>query len=332
MNKVLVFGATYGLLVAHQLDALGFAVDIVCREIEGNNIENNRVVVISNQLNEGNYLHVAKNIKPKKVSQIMEAAHEYEIVILAMSEQCYSTNEISFLLSTIGELNIPVLSVMNLPPLKFLKKLINQIDESDFKDIYNSYDALDSIKAENITHSSADPQIAGISNTCQIELRLASNFKISAFGNHNDVVLSEFSALSRKNDVIRTLGAGFRVYENKYVGMSKLPMLITGNYRCFNSGEIKSIREIVHSDLKKSELIYEKVCELLVRYGVDRSVLVPFRLYAKAAQYLDAPSSFARAKNSGAEKLERVDLLIHKLAEKKNYSFDELDRIIKDNE
>jgi hypothetical protein len=332
MNKVLVFGATYGLLVAHQLDAMGFSVDIVCREIEGNNIEKNRVVVVSNQLNEGNYFHVAQNIKPKKVSQIMDAAHEYDIVILAMSEQCYSTNEISLLLSAIGELNIPVLSVMNLPPLKFMKKLINQIDESDFKDFYNSYDALDSIKAENITHSSADPQIAGISSTSQIKLRLASNFKISAFGNHNDAVLNEFSALSRKNDVIRTLGAGFRVYENKYVGMSKLPMLITGNYRCFNSGGIKSIREIVHTDLKKSERIYEKVCELLVRYGVDRSVLVPFRLYAKAAQYLDAPSSFARAKSSGAERLERVDLLVHKLAERKNYSFDELDCIIKENE
>ena len=332
MNKILIFGATYGLLIAHQLDALGFSVDVVCKEIEGNSIEKNGVVVISNQTNGDKQFQAAKNINPKNINQVMTQVDEYLIVILAMSEQCYSNDELTSLLYRIGELNVPALSVMNLPPFKFMQKVLNGFNGSDFKDIYNSYDALGCIKSQNITHSSADPQIAGVSSDSKIKLRLASNFKIAAFGNHNDVVLNEISALSRKSEIIRFLGAGFRVYQNKFVGMSKLPMLITGNYRCFTSTGIRSIRETVYSDLKYSELIYEKVCELLVMYGVDKSVLVPFRLYAKAAQSLDAPSSFARAKYDGAERLERVDLLVHRLAEKINYSFDEINQIIKDNE
>jgi len=133
MKKILVFGATYGLLIAHQLDALGFTVDIVCKEIEGKSIEKNGVAVIANQTNEDKHSRVAKNIIPKNINQIMAKVDEYEIIVLAMSEPYYSNTDLTLLLNRIGELNIPVLSVMNLPPLKFMKKVLNGIVESEFK-------------------------------------------------------------------------------------------------------------------------------------------------------------------------------------------------------
>ena len=87
-------------------------------------------------------------------------------------------------------------------------------------------------------------------------------------------------------------------------------MLAAGNYRCITNDGPRSIQEAVHSDIKKSESIYNSVRDLVVHLGADPEDLVPFAKYAAAAQSLLKPSSAARAVYAGAVNIERVDKLI----------------------
>jgi hypothetical protein len=56
------------------------------------------------------------------------------------------------------------------------------------------------------------------------------------------------------------------------------------------------------------------VQEVCVKLGAAPADLVPFEKYAAAASGLTKPSSAARALFAGATNIERVDLLVHKIA------------------
>jgi hypothetical protein len=66
----------------------------------------------------------------------------------------------------------------------------------------------------------------------------------------------------------------------------------------------------VHTDLKRSQAIYDHVDGIARRLGADPQDQVPFEKYAKAAESLLKPSSAARAVAAGAPFIERVDLLV----------------------
>ena len=105
-----------------------------------------------------------------------------------------------------------------------------------------------------------------------------------------------------------------RVFESLFVPMAKWSMLLTGNYRCVTIDGAQAIRDSVHGDLGASADMYAWVDTLARSLGADASDQVPFEKYANAAQSLLKPSSVARAIESGAKKIERVDLLVQGIA------------------
>ncbi len=96
--------------------------------------------------------------------------------------------------------------------------------------------------------------------------------------------------------------------------LAKWAMLLTGNYRCVGANDVRPIRDAVHADLDLSRSIYDWVCEVCVKLGASRDDMVPFEKYANAASGLAKPSSAARALAAGATNIERVDLVVQRLA------------------
>ncbi len=105
-------------------------------------------------------------------------------------------------------------------------------------------------------------------------------------------------------------------------------MLLAGNYRCVQENEARSIKEAVHSDIEKTESIYNWVGELARDLGASSTDQVPFVKYAKAAESLIRPSSAARALFSGAKNIERVDRLVQSLGKSINFKSPEIDSIV----
>ena len=117
-------------------------------------------------------------------------------------------------------------------------------------------------------------------------------------------------------------------YESPWVSISKLPMLVTGNYRCFNSNQLRSIHEAIQSDIILSEVIYNQVVDILKKLGASRETIIPFRAYLKASIKLDAPSSVCRAIDKGKANVERVDRLVQSLGKSINFKSPEIDSIV----
>ena len=120
-----------------------------------------------------------------------------------------------------------------------------------------------------------------------------------------------------------------RVFDSIYVPLAKWSMLLTGNYRCITRSEPRSICDAVHSDLSKSQSIYEFVDKLAQRLGADPSDAVPFEKYANAAESLLNPSSAARSVAAGAPFIERVDVLVQLIARDLGLSNAHIDETVK---
>ena len=105
-----------------------------------------------------------------------------------------------------------------------------------------------------------------------------------------------------------------KVHDSVFVPLAKWSMLLTGNYRCVQRDEMRSIQEAVHSDMDRSRKIYEWVGALCQAMGADAGDMVPFEKYAQAANGLTKPSSAARALFGGAANIERVDCLVKTIA------------------
>ena len=130
-----------------------------------------------------------------------------------------------------------------------------------------------------------------------LQVSLPTNFKAARFDSE------ECTAMLRrmKADIgaVRYNAGGaevelpvkLKVHDSIFVPLAKWSLLLTGNYRCVQKDEVRSIRDAVHSELELSRSIYNWVGDLCVVLGVSREDLVPFEKYANAAKGLTKPSS-----------------------------------------
>src|SRR5262249_18671147 len=107
------------------------------------------------------------------------------------------------------------------------------------------------------------------------------------------------------------------VHDSVFVPLAKWSMLLTGNYRCIQKGEARSIRDAVHSDIDLSRSVYEWVGKLCQSIGASPEDLVPFEQYANAAKGLAKPTTASRAFYAAATNTERVDCLVKPIARQK---------------
>ena len=332
-RRILILGASYGALLGTKLAAAGHHVTLVGLPYEVALINEDGCRLRLPVRGRDGLVEIHSKALPGSVDaaspDVAEPAR-YHLVVLAMQEPQYRAASIRRLLVAVAAAERPVLSIMNMPPLPFLRR-IPSLDvvmpetclRHRLEACYTDATVWDALDPNRMTLCSPDPQAfrpAGEpSNVLQV--RLATNFKAAPFEHAADNALLVELADTVAGVRLRVDGepldlpVKLRVHRSVYVPMAKWCMLLAGNYRCIGHDRIVSIREAVHRDLAASRAIYDAVSDLCIALGAAANDLVPFDKYAAAARQLEAPSSVARALAAGATDVERVDLLVKTIAD-----------------
>ncbi len=321
--NVLIFGASYGSLLATRLAMAGHGAQLVClpEEAERVNREGTRVRIPVRGRDAP--VEVDSRRLPGRVSAVTprEASPgEFDLIGLAMQEPQYGAPEVRALLARVGASRRPCMSIMNMPPLAFLRR-IPGLDAESLRDCYTDASVWDALDPALVTLASPDPQAFRPPEepVNVLQVGLPTNFKVAPFeGKEPTALLRRLEADIEKatwdpGDGPIRLPVKLRVHESIYVPLAKWAMLLTGNYRCVGEAGMSSIREAVHGDLATSRDVYEWVCTVCEAIGASRADLVPFEKYAEAALGLQKPSSAARALAAGAKNIERVDRLVQRI-------------------
>ena len=337
--RILVLGASYGLLAAAKISLAGHHVTLVCRRAEADTFlaQGAQVLIPTKDLTDRRALTlptVAGVTHSGGILGVVDPAgvqpNQFDLAILAMGEPQYVAPEIADIIARIGQIGLPCLSLMNLLPATFLAAL--GLDISRLAPVYGSFDVWQTLSPSQITSASPDPQAVRLdpARPNDLTVTLASNFKVAPFvdASHQALIVR----LAQDVDHIEGPATAVRIvaHRSRFVPLAKWPMLITGNCRCLRDGPPVSIGEAVHSELAESRQIYEWVSNTVRMIGASDNDLVPFDRYAAAAQSLSLPSSLARALYAKAPKIERVDLLVQIVAQELGQQSDTLNRIVDD--
>jgi hypothetical protein len=315
-RNILILGASYGSLLGTKLLMAGHNVTLVCRKKTAELINRDGTEVRIKLRDEATHRAIFSRNLPGKLDAASPDTVDlsrYDLVGLAMQEPQYANHTIRVLMVKIAEARLPCLSIMNMPPLPYLKR-IPALANSDLEEAYTNAMVWERFTPGLVTLCSPDPQAFRPPEEAAnvLHVGLPTNFKAAAFADdkHN-ALLRE---LERDIDAVTLDGhdvpVKLKVFDSLFVPLAKWSMLLTGNYRCITRGEPQAIRDAVHGDLALSKSIYEHVDAIARKLGADPTDQVPFEKYAKAAESLLKPSSAARAVAAGAPFIERVDLLV----------------------
>ncbi|HUF88231.1 MAG TPA: hypothetical protein VMM59_12675, partial [Thermohalobaculum sp.] len=346
-HNVLIFGASYGSLLATKLILAGHDATLVCLpdEAELINAEGTRVR-LPVKGREG-HVEISSRQAPGKLAAATPSEADpaqFDLVALAMQEPQYRHPEVRALLDRAAAAGVPTMSIMNMPPLPYLKR-IPGLDAQALRACYTDAGVWDSFDPALMTLASPDPQAFRPPEepVNVLQVSLPTNFKVARF--ESDAHTQVLRDLEAAIDAIRhdpgddpgdgpvELPVKLRVHASVFVPLAKWAMLLTGNYRCVTPGEARSIRDAVHADIEASRAVYDWVREVCKALGASDDDLVPFEKYARAAEGLVKPSSAARALYAGALAIERVDMVVQTVARQKGMSnpvVDETVRLVDD--
>jgi hypothetical protein len=324
---ILLMGASYGLLLASKLLFGGHSIHLVCLPAEADliNAEGFKVRLPIRGRKDPVLLESWK--LPGKVTAsppIGVNPKDYDLVGLAMQEPQYRLPGVRELLDAVGKSGVPCMSIMNMPPLPYMKRILG-LDYAALEPAYTDARVWDSFDPKTITLNSPDPQAIRLpeEKVNVLTVTLSANFKVAGFNDEKstnilrqlekDVRAAHFDTPEGKIK----LPVKLKVYDSMFVPLAKWAMLLAGNYRCVTENDIRTTQEAVHSDVETSRSVYNFVFDLCVKLGAKPKDLVPFEKYAAAAQSLVRPASAARALQNGAVNIERADKLVQLIAQQK---------------
>ncbi|MDE2471278.1 MAG: hypothetical protein KGL35_21720 [Bradyrhizobium sp.] len=333
-RNVLILGASYGSLLATKLLMAGHSVTLVCREKTAELINRDGTEVRIKLRDEAKHRAIFSRDLPGRLNATTPAdvdLSRYDLVGLAMQEPQYTNHTIRVLMIKIAEAKLPCLSIMNMPPLPYLRR-IPALAEMDLEEAYTNAEIWQRFEPGLVSLCSPDPQAFRPPEEAAnvLHVGLPTNFKAAIFADeaHNRLLRE----LEADIDAVTLSGIDvpvkLKVFDSLFVPLAKWSMLLTGNYRCITLHEPKPIRDAVHDDLKLSQSIYDHVDAVARRLGADPKDQVPFAKYAKAAESLLKPSSAARAVANGAPFIERVDLLVKLISSQIGMPNAEIDRTV----
>jgi hypothetical protein len=336
--NILLMGASYGSLLASKILFGGHTIHLVCLPAEADliNAEGFRVRLPVRGRKEPVVLDSRK--LPGKVTAGPAAAvdpKQYDLVGLCMQEPQYRSPGVRELLDAVGKSRVPCMSIMNMPPLPYIRR-IPGLDYEALKPAYSDPTVWDSFDPKCITLNSPDPQAIRPPDepVNVLMVTLPTNFKVARFDSEKstailrrleqDIEDARFDTPEGKLE----LPVKLKVHDSIFVPLAKWAMLLAGNYRCITEDGIRTAQEAVHSDLETSRTVYNFVNDLCVKLGANPNDLVPFEKYAAAAQSLVRPASAARALSNGALYIERPDKLVQLIARQKGLSHPLIDAIV----
>ena len=322
--NVLTFGAAYGSLLATKLLFGGHKITMVClpAEIEAFNSEGARIRLPIRGRKE------PVELDSRKLPGSLKAAgpgdvnpKDFDLVALAMQEPQYRSPGVRELLDAVAKAKVPCMSIMNFPPMPYLKRIPGLATEA-LKPAFTDASVWDNFEPGLLTLCSPDPQAIRPpgEKINVLHVTLPTNFKVARFdAEEHTAILRQMqadieAARHDPGDGHIQLPVKLRTHESIFVPLAKWAMLLTGNYRCVTADGAIDIKDAVHRDLATSRLVYNWVCGVCERLGASPNDLVPFEKYAAAANDLVRPSSAARALNNGAPNIERTDRLVQLIA------------------
>jgi len=336
--NILILGASYGSLLGTKLALAGHAVKLVCLPAEAELINKEGAIVRLPVKGREGLVELDSRKAPGKLTACGTAGvnpSDYDLVALAMQEPQYKSSGVRELLDAVAKSKVPCMSIMNMPPLPYLKR-IPGLNADACRDAYTDASVWDSFDPKLMTLCSPDPQAfrPPEDKVNVLQVRLPTNFKCARFD--SDAHTAMLRQLQADIEAVRfDTGSGLvelpvklKVHDSVFVPLAKWAMLCAGNYRCIQKDAMRSIKEAVHSDLEATRATYNWVVKLCVSLGAQEKDMVPFEKYAAAAQGLASPSSAARALFGGALNIERVDRLVKTVAAQKGMQSKVLDEIV----
>jgi hypothetical protein len=335
---VLIFGASYGSLLATKIALAGHNATMVCTPAEAELFNGEGAVVRLPVKGRPGLVEVNSRNLPGKLSACTPAqarAAGYELAVLGMQEPQYGSPGVRELLAAVAAAKLPCMSIMNIPPLPYLAR-IPGLQTGPLRACYTDAGVWDGFDPKLMTLCSPDPQAfrPPEEKLNVLQVRLPTNFKSARFEAQahtailrrleTDIEAARFDAGGDKIE----LPVKLKVHDSVFVPLAKWAMLLAGNYRCIQKDGVRAIRDAVHGDLQTSRNVYDWVVELCVSLGADAKDLVPFEKYAAAAQSLVTPSSAARAVANGAPNIERTDRLVKAIGAQKGLRLAAVDEIV----
>src|SRR6059036_724867 len=336
--KILIMGASYGSLLGTKLALAGHAAHLICLPAEADLINREGAIVRMPVKGRDGLVEINSKKLPGRMSAGGTAGvnpSDYELVALAMQEPQYRLPGVRELLAAVSKAKVPCMSIMNMPPLPYLKR-IPGIDADALRSCYTDASVWDAFDPSSMTLCSPDPQASRPpeEKVNVLQVRLPTNFKAARFPAQEHTATLRRLESSIEAARFETGGESLelpvklKVHESVFVPLAKWAMLMAGNYRCITKEGIRSIKEAVHTNIEASRSVYDWVVKLCKSLGADEKDLVPFEKYAAAAQGLTTPSSAARALFGGAPNIERVDRLVKTISAQKGMRSDAVDEIV----
>src|SRR2546429_2498702 len=333
-RQILIFGASYGSLLAIKLLLAGHTVKLVCLPAEAELINKEGARVRMPVKGREGLIEVDSRKLPGKLAGSVPTEvkpADYDLVALAMQEPQYRSPGVRELLDAVAKARVPCMSIMNMPPLPYLER-IPGVSAKACRSCYTDPTVWDSFDPKLMTLCSPDPQAfrPPEEKLNVLQVRLPTNFKSARFP--SDAHTAMLRRLEADIEAARfenvELPVKLKVHESVFVPLAKAAMLMAGNYRCITKDGIRSIKEAVHTDIEASRSVYNWVVTLCQSLGARKDDLVPFEKYTAAAQGLTTPSSAARALFGGAPNIERVDRLVKTISAQKGMRSDAVDEIV----
>ncbi len=336
--NVLIMGASYGSLLASKLLFAGHSIKLVClpQEVEAINSDGIRVKLPVK--GRSTPIELDSRKLPGKISaagptEVTPA--DYDLIALAMQEPQYRSAGVRELLDAVAKSRKPCMSIMNMPPLPYLKR-IPGLNTDSLHAAFTDASVWANFDPGCLTLCSPDPQAIRMPDDKinVLTVTLPTNFKAARFASDAHTAIlrqmqAEIEAIRYDaGDAKIDLPVKLKVDDSIFVPLAKWAMLCTGNYRCVKPDQAVSIKEAVHADLEASRRIYDWVRELCLLLGAKADDLVPFEKYAAAANGLIRPSSAARALFNGAPNIERVDRLVQMIGAQKGMRNATLDETV----
>jgi hypothetical protein len=332
--RILILGASYGSLLGTKLLMAGHDVSLVCRASTAALINGEGTEVRIKLRGEDEHRPIRSADLPGKLEALVPEDVDpdaFDMVGLAMQEPQYGAPSIRGLVGRIAGARVPCLSIMNMPPLAYLRRLPG-LDTAALAPSFSSPDVWDDFEPDLVTLCSPDPQAVRPPDEKPnvLHVGLPTNFRTAKFG--DEAANAILSALEADIDAVRLDGKDvpvkLRVFESLFVPLAKWSMLLTGNYRCVTRDGVRPIREAVYADIETSRKAYAFVDDIARRLGAEPEDQVPFDKYAKAAEQLLNPSSVARAVAGGVTEIERVDKLVQLIGRDLGISSPEIDETV----
>ena len=333
--KILIMGASYGSLLASKILFGGHKLHLVCLPAEADLINSEGFRVRLPVRGRKDLIELDSRKLPGKVTAGPAAGvnpKDYDLIGLAMQEPQYRSAGVRELLDAVGKSRVPCMSIMNMPPLPYVKR-IPGLNYEALKPAYTDPSVWDSFDPATITLNSPDPQAIRPPDqkVNVLMVTLPTNFKVARFNDEKSTAI--LRQLQNEIEAIRydapegkiELPVKLKVYDSIFVPLAKWAMLLAGNYRCVTKDGMRTAQEAVHSDIATSRSVYNFVFDLCVKLGAKPEDLVPFEKYAAAAQSLTRPASAARALQNGALFIERADKLVQLIARQKGLSLPAID-------